>query len=49
MSGTCETCKFHEDFHWACFNGNSPYCSDFTEPEMSCPEYEPKEDKTERD
>lgn len=32
----CGSCKWHEDFTWACFNGNSPNCADFTDPEDSC-------------
>ena len=36
---TCERCKYFEDFSWVCFNGDSPYCADFTEPEFSCKEW----------
>ena len=32
----CGSCQWHEDFTWACFNGSSPYCADFTDPEDSC-------------
>jgi hypothetical protein len=40
---TCDTCKWHEDFTGACFNGDSPNVADFTSSEQSCPEYEEKE------
>ncbi len=32
----CKTCRYHDDFTWACFNGNSKHCADFTEPDCVC-------------
>ena len=28
-SKCCVGCKWHEEWTWACFNGDSPYCADF--------------------
>ena len=36
----CKNCRKHDDFTWACFNGDSKYCADFTEPEMNVPSAE---------
>lgn len=36
MEKCCETCNWHDDFSWACFNGDSENCADFTDPEDSC-------------
>lgn len=36
--------KKHDDFTWVCFNGDSEYCADFTEPECCCEFWEGKED-----
>ena len=36
MKKCCGTCKWHDDFSWACFNGDSENCADFTDPEDSC-------------
>ena len=36
MTKTCETCNWYEDFHGVCFNGDSPHCADFTDPEGGC-------------
>ena len=36
MPNTCSTCRWYEDFQGVCFNGDSPYRADFTEPEDSC-------------
>ena len=44
MKKTCETCKWHEDFHWVCCNGYSPFCADFTKPEDTCEAWEDGED-----
>lgn len=38
----CGSCRWHDDFTWACFNGDSPNCADFTDPEDSCECWEPK-------
>lgn len=37
----CVGCKWHEEWTWACFNGESPYCADFVN--CGCPLYEEKE------
>ncbi len=47
MHKTCETCKWHDDFSWVCFNGESPHCADFTDPDLSCKEWE-KNKETDR-
>ena len=39
----CATCAWYEDYQGVCFNGNSPNCADFTEPEQRCREWERKE------
>lgn len=44
----CGTCKWHEDFNWACFNGDSPYCADFTSPDTVCLEWEKRTGGAER-
>lgn len=44
MEKTCETCKWWEEFNWACCNGDSEYCADFTEPGHVCECWEEKED-----
>lgn len=36
----CKNCRKHDDFTWACFNGDSEYCADFTEPECCCEYWE---------
>lgn len=41
----CLNCKWHEAFSWACFNGDSPYVADFTNPEMVCDVWEKREDE----
>ena len=42
----CGSCQWHDDFTWACFNGDSPNCADFTNWEDSCGCWEQKsEDK----
>lgn len=42
----CGSCQWHDDFTWACFNGDSLNCADFTDPEDSCGSWEQKsEDK----
>lgn len=32
----CKNCRKHDDFTYVCFNGDSEYCADFTEPECCC-------------
>ena len=40
----CKNCRKHDDFTWVCFNGDSKYCADFTEPECCCEFCEGKDD-----
>ena len=39
MSKCCATCDWYEDFQGVCFNGDSPNCADFTDPESCCEEW----------
>ncbi len=39
-SKCCVGCKWHDEWTWACFNGDSPYCADFVN--CGCPLYEEK-------
>lgn len=41
----CVGCKWHDEFTWACFNGDSEYCADFVN--EGCPLYEVKKDDDE--
>ena len=41
MKKCCVGCKWHEEWTWACCNGDSPYCADFVN--CGCPLYEEKE------
>lgn len=43
MTKCCATCAWYEDFQGVCFNGDSPYCADFTAPDQRCGEWERKE------
>lgn len=43
MEKCCETCKWHDDFSWACCNGKSENRADFTFPGEACPFWEKKE------
>ena len=43
MNKTCATCDWYEDYQGVCFNGDSPNCADFTDPESCCEEWEEKE------
>ena len=36
---TCATCAWYEDYQGVCFNGDSPYCADFTDSEDCCAEW----------
>ena len=36
----CSTCKWHDGFTWACLNGESSFCADFTNPELTCKVWE---------
>lgn len=42
---TCFDCKWHDNFSWACCNGDSPHRADFTYPEQSCPQWEGEDDE----
>ena len=39
MIKCCETCDWYEDYQGVCYNGDSPHCADFTEPEECCAEW----------
>ena len=41
----CSTCKYHEDFIGACFNGDSENCADFTSDEDTCKHWTQREDQ----
>lgn len=41
----CETCKYHDDFSWVCFNGLSPDRADFTDNDSCCDEWEKKDEQ----
>lgn len=43
MTKCCATCRWYEDYQGVCFNGDSPNCADFTDPESCCEEWEEKE------
>jgi len=43
---SCKSCKWHDDFSWVCFNGNSEYRADFTDDKQACAEWEAKENET---
>lgn len=40
MTKCCATCRWYEDYHGVCFNGDSPHCADFTDLEDCCEEWE---------
>ena len=44
----CKTCRWYEDFQGVCFNGDSEFCADFTDPHDTCKEWE-KKDETEEE
>lgn len=39
----CKNCEWHDDFTWACCNGDSENCADFTDNDDWCEVYEEKE------
>ncbi|MCC8157262.1 MAG: hypothetical protein LIO54_08305 [Oscillospiraceae bacterium] len=43
MKKTCGTCKHHDDFLWACSNGDSPRRGDFPDENDTCGAWEAKE------
>ena len=45
LNKTCATCDWYEDYQGVCFNGDSPNCADFTDPEGVCEEWEEKDDE----
>ena len=38
--GNCANCKWHDEFSWVCFNGDSPNVAGFTQQEDSCDKWE---------
>ncbi|MCD8396110.1 MAG: hypothetical protein LUD12_02795 [Lachnospiraceae bacterium] len=40
---SCATCEYHDDFSWACSNGDSTRRGDFTEPEYVCEGWEERQ------
>ena len=44
MESNCGTCKWHEYFTGACFNGLSANCADFTSDNDLCERWEEKSD-----
>ena len=44
MTKRCSACAWYEDYQGVCFNGDSPHCADFTDPDQRCREWERKED-----
>ena len=47
MERTCETCRYHDDFTWVCFNGDSPACADYTSNGFKCSCWKEKDPETE--
>lgn len=46
LEKTCCTCRWHESYTGVCFNGRSPNCADFTDPEDSCKGWEERTEET---
>lgn len=42
----CETCAYHDDFSWVCFNPESKNRADFTDNENKCNCWTSKEDNS---
>ena len=40
---SCKTCKWHDDYTWVCFNGDSVHRADFTPDDFVCEEWEDNE------
>lgn len=38
----CEFCKWHDDFSWVCFNGESEECAGVTNNNFVCDKWEDK-------
>lgn len=43
MMECCKNCRWYEDFLGVCFNGDSLWCADFTDPDFCCAVYKEKE------
>lgn len=41
----CETCAYHDDFSWVCFNPESKNRADFTDNENTCDRWTNREEK----
>ena len=39
---SCETCAYHDDFSWVCFNGYSEMRADVTNNDFVCDKWEDK-------
>lgn len=39
MYKECRNCNYYEDFQGVCFNGDSEFCCDFTNPDHTCPQW----------
>ena len=48
MKKECSTCEWHDGYTWVCFNGNSEYRADFTDPENTCPAWEERKEQNEK-
>lgn len=48
MKKECSTCVWHDGYTWVCFNGNSEYRADFTDPENTCPAWEERKEQNEK-
>ena len=48
MKKECCTCAWHDGYTWVCFNGNSEYRADFTDPENTCPAWEERKEQNEK-
>lgn len=41
---SCENCRYHDDFTWVCFNGESENRADITDTDDCCKFWEAKDD-----
>lgn len=48
MKKECCTCAWHDGYTWVCFNENSEYRADFTDPENTCPAWEERKEQNEK-
>ena len=44
LKRNCGSCKYHDFFSGACFNGYSPRCADFTRDDEHCRQWSEKEE-----